>query len=236
VLNEDGTFTGSLSSGNSTLEPYASMNLDLSIEYYLGSGLVSVAPFYKRIDDPIYDRSVIELNTIYNDRRYDRLSVMQPENAPRGHIGGVELNYQDTFSALPSPFDGLGTNLNYTITDSGVTVFGRDEELPFFKQSNHIGNVAALYEKYGIAAQVSLAFHSANLGTVGTSPDTDNYGDRYTPIDAKVSFPVMRALRGLVEVRNLNNESRRRFAGSRQRRVHHEIYSRDVYAGIDWRF
>jgi hypothetical protein len=30
-------------------------------------------------------------------------------------------------------------NLNYTATDSSVRLFERDDELPFFKQSDHIG-------------------------------------------------------------------------------------------------
>ncbi len=52
--------------------------------------------------------------------------------------------------------------------------------------------------------------------------------------DAKVGFPLIRKLRGFVELRNLSDEPRPRYAGARERRVQHEIYSRDVYAGIDW--
>ncbi len=33
------------------------MNIDLSFEYYPPAGLLSIAPFYKHIDNPIYDRS-----------------------------------------------------------------------------------------------------------------------------------------------------------------------------------
>ncbi len=40
------------------------MNLDLSIEYYLPAGLVSVAPFYKRMDNPIYGRSFTEEDVV----------------------------------------------------------------------------------------------------------------------------------------------------------------------------
>ncbi len=232
----DGSFVGSLSTGNATLKPYESTNLDVSFEYYVTSGLLSVAPFYKRIDNPIYDRSFEELNAVHNERRYARLAFTRPENAEHGHIAGVELNYQNVFTALPSPFDGLGTNVNYTWTDSSVTVFGRSNDLPFFKQSDHIGNAALLYQKYGVEAQVSVSFQSPTLGAVGSGPESDNYGDSYTPVDAKVSFPMTRVLRGFVELRNLNDAPRRRYAGTSDRRVHHEIYSCDFYAGIDWRW
>ena len=47
---------------------------------------------------------------------------------------------------------------------------------------------------------------------------------------------MTRILRGFVEARNLNDEPRIRLCGTRDRRTAHEIYSRDFYAGIDWRF
>jgi TonB-dependent receptor len=236
ILNEDGSYTGGLSTGNPGLKPYESMNLDLSVEYYLGSGLVAVAPFYKRIDNPIYGRSFVETGITYNDRFYDRLGFSQPENADAGRIAGVEFTYQDYFSRLPSPCDGLGLNLNYTLTDSSVTIFGRDDDLPFFKQSDHIGNVAVLYEKYGVATQLSLSFHSPELRSVGSNPDTDNYGDSYQVMDLKVSAPIRGGLRALVELGNLSDEHRLRYAGVADRRTANERYSWNLFAGLDWRF
>jgi TonB-dependent receptor len=232
---EPGIYVGSLSLGNSTLKPYESMNVDASIEYYLGSGLIAVAPFYKRIDNPIYGRSFVERDVTYEGRFYEQLGFSQPENAESGHIGGVELTYQNYFTRLPAPFDGLGVNLNYTVTDSSVRIFGRDDELPFFKQSNHIGNVAVLYEKFGVASQVSLSFNSPSLGSVGTDRDSDNYGDTYRIVDFKVSAPIARGVRGLVEVGNVNDEHRRRYAGIPERRVHDEVYSWNLFVGLDWR-
>jgi hypothetical protein len=43
-------------------------------------------------------------------------------------------------------------------------------------------------------------------------------------------------LRGFVEGRNLNNATRVRYAGIGDRRTAEELYLRDFYAGIDWRF
>jgi TonB-dependent receptor len=236
VQETDGSFVGSLSTGNAALEPYEAMNLDVSFEYYLPSGLLSVAPFFKFMDNPIYDRSVTESNFVHNGRTYSRFDLARPENAERGHIAGIEFNYQTMFSRLPSPFDGLGANFNYTWTDSSVSVFGRDEDLPFFKQSDHIGNVALLYQKQSVEAQLSLSFQSSALASIGATADADIFADWYTPLDAKVSFPITRVLRVFVEGRNLNDEARIRYARTPSRRTAHEIYSRDLYAGIDWRF
>ncbi len=235
VLVEEGAYLGSLSIGNPDLKPYESMNVDASIEYYLGSGLVAVAPFYKRIDNPIYGLAFIETGVTYNDRFYEQLGFSQPANADAGYIAGVELTYQDYFAFLPSPWDGLGVNVNYTATDSSVTLFERDDELPFFKQSDHIGNIAALYEKYGVAAQVSLSFNSPALGSVGADADSDNYADWYRVWDLKVSAPITGGIRGLVELSNFGDEHRLRYAGVSSRRVADERYSWSLYAGIDWR-
>ena len=236
IQNENGTFTGSLSAGNPELDPYESTNVDASVEYYLKSGVISVAPFYKRIKNPIYTLATVDDNITYNGRLYERLSQSRPANADSGHIAGVELTYQTFFTALPSPFNGLGVNLNYTFADSGVKVFGRTDDLPFFRQSDRVGNAAVLYEKYGVTGQFSISYNSPSLGTLGSGASTDNYGDTYTTMDAKVSVPLNRRLRGFLELRNLNDEPRRRFSGTSQYRTSYEIYSFNLYAGVDWRF
>lgn len=235
ILNENGTYTGGLSSGNSELKPYESMNVDASIEYYLGSGLFAVAPFYKRIDNPIYGLSYFETNVTYNDRFYERLSYSQPTNADAGRIAGIEFSYQNYFSFLPTPWDGFGVNLNYTRTDSSVTLFERDSELPFFKQSDNVGNVAVLFEKFGVAAQVSMSFNSPSLEGVGVDAASDVYDDWYRVWDMKVSAPIAGGLRGLVELSNFNDQHRRSYAGSPDHRTADERYSWSLYAGIDWR-
>jgi TonB-dependent receptor len=236
IQNENGTFTGSLSAGNPELKPYESMNVDASIEYYLPSGIISAAPFYKRIQNPIYTRAIVEDNVTVNGRVYERLSTSRPENADSGHIAGVELTYQTFFTFLPSPLDGLGVNLNYTFADSSVTVFGRTDDLPFFRQSDRVANAAVLYEKYGVTGQFSVSYNSPSLGTLGSAALTDNYGDSYTTMDVKVSVPLNRYLRGFLELRNLNDEPRRRYSGEPQYRTSHEIYSWNLFAGVDWRF
>jgi len=91
-----------------------------------------------------------------------------------------------------------------------------------------------LYQKSGIEAQVSASYTSPMLGSLGADLDGDNYADSYLPVDAKISYAVNRHFRPFVEVRNLNDEPRLRYAGTRDRRVAHEIYSWTLYAGMDW--
>ena len=159
-----GVFQGSLSAGNPGLKPYASMNFDVSAEYYMkNAGIISLGVFHKLIDDPVYRNSYVLNDTTYGGRNYTRLSISRPENADRGRITGAELNYQQFFNRLPSPFDGIGVNFNYTLTDSSATLPSRAEKVPFFKQSDEVGNIALIYEKYGIEARLAFAFNSEYL-------------------------------------------------------------------------
>ena len=126
----------------------------------------------------------MEDNVVFNGRLYERLRH-RPENADSGHIAGVELTYQTFFTFLPSPLDGLGVNLNYTFADSSVTVFGRTGDLPFFRQSDRVGNAAVLYEKYGVTGQFSVSYNSPSLGTLGRRREHRQLRRHYPKKDAK---------------------------------------------------
>ena len=229
----DGTWEGSLSTGNPELKPYESMNFDVSAEYYLkNAGILSVGVFHKQIDNPVYAQEFTQNNVTVDGRTYQRLDYEQPANADRGEISGLEFNYQQFFDFLPAPFDGFGVNLNYTITDSSVRVFGRDDKLPFFKQSDEIGNVALIYEKHGLEARVALSFNTAYLDSVGASAAEDNYIARRRPVDVKVSYRIHPKARVFVEFLNVDEQPLRSYAGDTRRSSGHEIYSWNANFGI----
>ncbi len=230
-----GVFDGSLSSGNPELEPFESMNFDVSLEYYLeNAGIVSLGFFHKNIENPVYTNSFQLLNTTYRGRNYARLDVSRPENADKGEVTGVEFNWQQFFDFLPSPFDGLGVNFNYTITDSSAAIFGRTGDLPFFKQADELGNAALVYEKYGLEARVAYSLNGDYLTSVGGSPAEDGYVDRRRVIDAKISYRINRRMRIFAELINLNDEPLREYQGTSSRLDGYEIYSWNANFGINW--
>ncbi|MDP3073531.1 MAG: TonB-dependent receptor [Opitutaceae bacterium] len=231
-----GIFEGSLSSGNPQLKPFESRNLDVAAEYYLPSaGIISVGLFRKDIENPVYRRAFTLNNTVYNGRTYQRLGISRPENAGDARVSGIEFNYQQFFTKLPGALGGLGVSFNYTRTDSSVTVFGRTDTLPFFKQSDEIGNIALLYEKYGLEARVALSFNSAYLESVGTTRASDEYTDRRRPIDVKLSYRINRQLRVFVDCLNVGKEPLRTFTGEPGRNSGYEIYSWNANVGVNWR-
>lgn len=232
-----GVYTGSVSDGNPGLKPFESMNFDLSLEYYLPkAGILSVGVFHKDIDNPVYGNRSTFLNTDFEGRTYDTLTISRPENAKSGRVTGVELNYQQFFTFLPSPFDGLGVNLNYTFVDSSAALLLQARDVPFFKQSDKIGNIALVYEKYGWEARVALAINGPYLTEVGANSDTDIYNDDRKVIDAKISYRINSHFTVFSEFLNLNEEPLKEFTGIASRNTGNEIYYWKARFGVNFTF
>jgi TonB-dependent receptor len=234
---EDGIFEGTLEAGNSDLEPLESMNLDASVEWYLQpSGVVAVGVFYKDIENPIFTR-IQQLEEVdFEGRFYSELEIIQPQNADSGEILGVEINYQQAFSSLPAPFDGLGISLGYTYSDSEATVFDRDSKVPFFLQSDQVGNIALFYERSGLGLRLGYSYRSDYLDTLGESPETDLYVDDHGQLDFKASYDFGEMITVFLQAQNLNDEPLRFFSGDKSRLAENEIYSWNAMLGVQVKF
>jgi len=231
-----GGFEGSVTEGNPELDPLESMNFDVSVEWYpRPAGLVSLALFHKSIDNPIYTEVTDLEDTTYEGRFFSELSIERPRNAKDGSITGVELNLQQQFTLLPAPFDGFGASANYTWTDSEATIFGRDEDVPFFLQPEHVANLALFYEKFGFEGRIAWTYRSEYLDEVAGDPDQDIYVDSRSQLDMKFAYAINADWRVFVEFRNLTDEPWRYLNGNR-RLAENEIYSWDAAAGVQIRF
>lgn len=233
IEDSAGVFVGGLSTGNPELDPFESMNFDLSVEYYLeNAGILSAGVFHKEIDNPIYNRRTLEENVTIDGRFYSQLSVSAPANADKGEVTGVELNYSQPFTFMPAPFDGFGTSMNFTFVDSSATLFTRAVELPFFGQADSIANVSLYYEKYGWEARVGYSMTDDFLRSVGGSADTDTFVRKRNVLDAKISYRINENYRVFVEFLNLDSEPLREFTGVPARENDFEIYDWKAKFGI----
>ena len=211
------------------------MNFDGSVEYYLkNAGILSLGVFHKEIDHPVFNRSTLQTNVTVDGRLYSTLTTSSFDNAQSGKITGLELNYQQFFKFLPAPLDGFGFNVNYTLTDSSVSLFTRTDSLPFFKQSDRIANLALFYEKYGFEARLALSYSGDYLDAVGANRDTDIYVRGRGPIDAKLSYRVNRHFKLFGEFLNLSEEPLREFTGERRRENDFEIYRWKAKFGVNF--
>lgn len=220
--------------GNPGLAPFRAMALDLSVEFYPDSeSILSAAVFYKRIKNPIFNRTTFDVT--FNGLDLDALT--RPENADKGWLLGIEANLQYRFTFLPSPFDGFGASLNGTYVKSEVDVFGRESEnIPFFRQSKWIANAAVFYEAGPFEARIAAAYRSPYLESIGGTAAEDIYFDRRIQWDAKAGYRITENFEIFGSVSNFTDSSRREYQALRRQRFAEEIYGRTFNFGISANF
>jgi TonB-dependent receptor len=237
IEDEPGIFEGAIEAGNPDLEPLESMNFDVSLEWYLEpAGILAVGLFYKDIDNPIFARIQALEGVNFEGRFYEELEIEQPQNARNGDILGIELNWQQQFRGLPSPFDGFGLQLGYTYTDSEADTFDRDDKVPFFLQSDTVANASLFWAKYGFEARLGYAYRSEYLDSLGDGPESDLYVDSHGQLDFKASFQITPQVNVFLQMQNLTEEPLRYFSGDRSRMAENEFYSWNATAGMSVKF
>lgn len=123
ALENDSTFTGiayqfnANDVGNPTLVPEESVNLDLTAEWYFSDvGSLTFALFNKEIDNIFRTGAdIIELEG------GTEIFATSTFNSGDASVTGFEIAYQQSFDMLPWPFNGLGTQINYTYIDAEQT-------------------------------------------------------------------------------------------------------------------
>ncbi len=235
--DDPGIYEGAIEAGNADLDPLESMNFDLAMEWYLEpAGLVSAGVFYKDIENPIFTRIQTLEDVDFEGRFYSELEIEQPQNARSGEIIGVELGFQQQFTSLPGFLSGLGVSISYTWTDSEAEVFDRDDKVPFFMQSEHIGNVALFYELKGLELRLAYAYRSEYLDSLGDTAAQDLYVDEHGQLDFKASYQFSKQLSAFVQFQNINDEPLRFYSGDKSRLAENEIYSWNMLAGMSFKF
>jgi len=234
---EDPAFEGEIEAGNSDLDPLESANYDLTLEWYTeNGGLLSAGVFYKDIKNPIFTR-VQDLEEFdFEGRFYSELSITQPQNAETGEIVGVELGFQHQFVTAPGWLSGFGVSASYTWTDSEADVAERDDPVPFFLQSENIGNVSVFWEKAGLEMRLGYAYRSEYLDSLGDDESQDLYVDAHGQLDFKTSYDFNDQWTAFVQFQNLTDEPLRYFSGDSSRMAENEIYGWNVLAGFSVKF
>ena len=236
--DDPNVFQGEAEQGNPDLEPLESMNFDVALEWYFQSGgILAAGVFYKDIEKPIFTRFTELEDEVFEGREFSELVLVTTDNADSGEILGLELNYQQQFLGLPSPFNGFGVALNYTFTDSEATVFDRDDKVPFFLQSDHIGNAALFYERSGLEARLAYTYYSTYLDALGDDVTQDVYFDKRGQLDFKTSYELNDYMNVFFEWHNITDEPLRFFSGKNSGRLaENEIYGWNLVGGVQVKF
>jgi TonB-dependent receptor len=204
--------------GNPDLDVTTAWNVDLMWEKYLQPvGILSAGVFYKDLTDIIYFFNVDE---IVDGEEFE---VIQPRNGDKGSLWGIELAFQNNFTNWPGAAGGLGFYANYTYIDSEAEY--PDREPTFLPgQSEHVGNLAVSYEKYGITARLSFNFNGKNIIEVGEEAAEDLWVDDHSQLDFLFRYQFTPRFSVVFEGINITDEPYTIFEGVEDRIRQQEYY------------
>jgi len=181
-------------SGNPGLRPMLAWNYDTSLSWYIDEvSYLSVALFYKDLTDK-WERQT----EIIQIQGFDFFSNT-PVNLASGDVTGFELAAQYSFSRLPSPFDGLGFQANYT----DVTQTTDGEELD---QESTSYNLIAFYEKGRVQARIAYNYRDGYTASLAANRGQPKMIGDYGQWDASASYDIGDRLTVFAEALNLTNE------------------------------
>jgi iron complex outermembrane receptor protein len=199
--------------GNPNLNPFEAKTYDLGIEWYFAdAGLLSAAVFYKDVDSFI-SNGVVEGGIIVDTEDGPiTFDAIGPVNGEGATVEGFEIGYQHAFDFLPYPFDGFGTQINYTYTDSSVSEpYSEGTQsftLPLEGLSEYSFNSVVFYERDKFSVRVAYNYRDAFLAnrsnTQGNPQFTDGYGQLDATVNWNVTEKVVLSFNGI----NLNDEAR----------------------------
>ncbi|MEZ5346228.1 MAG: TonB-dependent receptor [Pyrinomonadaceae bacterium] len=232
-----------LERGNPLLVPTTSNNFDVLAEHYFSSvGVVSGGFFYKRLKNYIFPFTFEEDRPIGGPNGpIETFDIIQPLNGESASLYGLELVFQNRFTFLPGPLNGLGVYANYTFVTSNAILPnedfgspGRESILP--GQAKNVANFAFSYEKYGFSGRASWHLRDKYLSEVASDPANDIFIDRHLQLDVNISQKLTKNVRVFAEFINLTNEPFKRYEGNSSRPVQVEYYRWWATFGVkyDW--
>nr|WP_251008038.1 TonB-dependent receptor [Sphingobium sp. BHU LFT2] len=191
---------------NPFLDPYRANNVDLTAEWYFTrGGVLGVSAFYKDLKSLIVNDAAIEafpVRVIQADGSITttdlNFTVNRVTNGRGVKVKGFELFYQQAFTFLPAPFDGLGATANYTFIDNS------DPER-LTAASRHNFNVTGYYEKGPIGLRLSYAWRGPYLSA---APQGAVMGSRtlaYGTLDGSATWHLNQQIAFSIEAVNLLN-------------------------------
>jgi TonB-dependent receptor len=226
---------GAIDTGNPALKPINSDNLDLDLAFYLpNGGIASAGLFRKELSDYVVRTEFTELNPTTGPLAgYDGIvHVTSWKNINSAHATGVQLNYVQKFSGLPSWFAGLGVNANYTYVDSRLQVRPGDFTL-LPSTSKNTANLALTYDYADLSANLGGYYTSKNIFAIGDAVATDIWSQPRFSLDFGATYRINDFISAFFDAKNLTNTALKFTEGpGANRPIQREYYDAAVLAGV----
>ncbi|MDP2714861.1 TonB-dependent receptor [Rheinheimera sp.] len=253
-ISDDGEISGN-SSNSPFLRPFEATQYDLSYEYYLPSGAIAFALFYKDIKSFVNDFTIQQFD--FAGAGYDvPLEVIDEDGIPRatfngafstavnngegGYIRGAELAFTKVFDTLPEMWSGLGVQGSYSYTESEVSLIndlgGAATETSFEGLSQDVFTGTVFWNYRGFDARVSARYRSPFVSSqVGIDEQITNF-DSETVIDMQTSYDVNDHFKLLFQVNNLTDEPTKSYFGDKAQTGTIQFFGRQFYLGAVYTF
>lgn len=186
--------------GTPSLKPQTSNQFDIGVEHYYGKGnLVSATLFYKKIDNFITTRTVLnqKIGVVSPDTGVDNWTLNTYANAGGGTIKGLELQLNHGFA------NGFGISANYTYSDAKAPASSYQDQLNLFTlSSKHNTNLVGYYETSDYSARLAYNWRSKYMVR-----ESGWYGNRmhdaFGSLDLSLGWNINSTLRLSFEATNL---------------------------------
>jgi TonB-dependent receptor len=218
------------SAGNPGLLPMMANQADLSYQWYFDKGaLLSAGLFYKKVGSYIG----ITSDTTTIDGR--QATITRSINGDGGYVRGLELAYQQAFTMLPAPFDGLGMSANFSYNESSIREFTAGD-FPMVGLMQRNGGVTLWYEKNGFEARLQANYHSPFVRMPRWNAGYLVENDEETYVSANISKYLTPQLQLHVGLDNITNQRVIHKQGGNQYVQNVMEYGRRYNIGLAYKF
>lgn len=236
-----------VSLGNPSLKPQVASNIDLKLEYYLGStGMVSVRGYKKHIKDYIgtaarSQQFVPDTDDNGFDGLYRKYEIIQALNLGEANLKGFELDVRERLSFLPGALKGLTARFNCTYLQTygkfaGTTELKNGQVTGFIPRAFNAGFLYT-YGKFGATWDMNYTgrypvLYSAVVGNANGNV----YREAWTVMNAGVTYRVRPDTTLFLSVNNINQNGPRQYVYTEDRQRSEWIVPRSVKFGVTGQF
>ena len=212
AADDDPEVSGTARAGNIHLDPYSAWQFDATLEWYTpNDGAVVLSAFYKDVQDFILTSPTAFQGSLPGQD--GTFNIIAPVNFSDGTLYGFEAGFNQPFTALPAPFDGLGLQANYTYIKSEFDEDVGDGGFGFPGASENNFNAVLYYEKHGLGVRLAYVFRDDFFRALSTS-QTDGlqqFSEAEHQLNLNISYSFLDNFEANFSVVNLTESERRDF-------------------------
>ena len=235
-------FNNAVTVGNPDLRPQVATSYDAALEWYFApGGLLSIGVFKKDIVDrptavtediPFAQAgldasyfscaafggatgacTLAQINELTNGNPLIRRTIVV--NSAKLELKGLELAYQQNFTFLPAPFDGLGITSSFTAIDQNQAgnsnynfVLTNGDVIALQSVPKYTYSITGFYERGPFALRASYNYRAKTGGSqINNGSDEINFFAPQGYLDATVSYKINDAVELRVDALNITNEN-----------------------------